>query len=424
MWVVAALAALAVPAAPIEERVDVRLVLLDVHVLDRAHRPVAGLEPEDFTLLVGYDPVPVETFDADCDEAGERVSKAAEPARFALVFDLFHLGVASRGEALRHARRIVESSSGEELMVAAIAGREPWVVQVFTSDRDALLSALAIVETEAGRRWPTGTGHLSDVHLIEGFARLADVVGAWSGPKAAVLFSSWIAPSAREDNAFLDAARRASDARLTWYPVYAAGLEPDGPEHEPPGGSLALARLANESGGRLTRLTNDLSEAYVRAREDGRCRYTLGFYLRPGRTEEELRGRPVTIRVSGSGREVRHAERLDISGLPARAQRALDAALAAPEVFADSGLEVAVAPAVGRVAIRMRAAEAPASVTIAISDLRGGEVRRAQARRGDGYEAEFRLPAGRYRAAAAYVPPGDVRPRAAFAEFEVPARPD
>ena len=41
-----------------------------------------------------------------------------------------------------------------------------------------------------------------------------------------------------------------------------------------------LTRLANETGGRLTRFTNDFSLAFARAQRDLGCQYTIGFYLR------------------------------------------------------------------------------------------------------------------------------------------------
>ena len=41
-----------------------------------------------------------------------------------------------------------------------------------------------------------------------------------------------------------------------------------------------LVRLANDTGGRLTRATNDFSLGFARAQRDLGCRYTIGFYLR------------------------------------------------------------------------------------------------------------------------------------------------
>ena len=40
-----------------------------------------------------------------------------------------------------------------------------------------------------------------------------------------------------------------------------------------------LVRLANDTGGRLTRSTNDLTLGYARAQRDLACRYTVGFKI-------------------------------------------------------------------------------------------------------------------------------------------------
>lgn len=59
-----------------------------------------------------------------------------------------------------------------------------------------------------------------------------------------------------------------------------------------------LRRLAQDTGGRFTRNTNDLSLAYARARRDQACRYTLGFYLS---SIEEDRPRHIRVRVLRDG---------------------------------------------------------------------------------------------------------------------------
>jgi len=67
------------------ENVEVKLVILDVQVLDRRGRPVPGLGRDDFDVWIdGGRPVPVATFDAAC-------SDAAEKPVVVLAFDYQHL---------------------------------------------------------------------------------------------------------------------------------------------------------------------------------------------------------------------------------------------------------------------------------------------------------------------------------------------
>ncbi|MCG8459388.1 MAG: hypothetical protein MI919_24185, partial [Holophagales bacterium] len=62
-----------------EDSVEVRLVELDVQVLDPKGHPVTGLAKEDFELLVDGEPVPVEFFGGKGAAAPERLG-AAEKA--------------------------------------------------------------------------------------------------------------------------------------------------------------------------------------------------------------------------------------------------------------------------------------------------------------------------------------------------------
>src|SRR5262245_4645087 len=93
------------PETPIEsgetERVEVRLVTLDVTVLDSKDQAVPGLLRSDFELEVDGKPVEIATFDADCAEhpggAGpevEDLSAPSEPAgarRIVLALDYLHM---------------------------------------------------------------------------------------------------------------------------------------------------------------------------------------------------------------------------------------------------------------------------------------------------------------------------------------------
>lgn len=100
-----------------------------------------------------------------------------------------------------------------------------------------------------------------------------------------------------------------------------------------------LARLANETGGRLTAGTNDLTLGYARARRDLGCHYTVGVYL-----PDEPRDRPrrVTLHVRGDGLRVLHPERHAIRSREERKVSSVTAAFTVPEMFENSRLRAHV----------------------------------------------------------------------------------
>ncbi len=343
------------PGAPLpagqEEKVEVRLVLVDLVVLDRRGDPVHGLKKEDFTLLVQNRPVPIDTLDQACrqedrnsPEAGSDTAPA--PGRTVLLFDDYHMDMGDRIEALKAARKIVGSlpeEGGEEAMVAVLSDGLR-VLQPFTGDKDRLSCALDSMRNDVtlwARLFEPPFRPLTEKGFFEDLGRLMSVLSGYDGSKAVVMFSSFLGKADREDLWYLDVAHRAAEARAMFYPVYARGLEPPdgGRRTEPAGGSRALARLANESGGRFTRLTNDLTVGYRRARADLSCRYTLGFYLdRNGKNQVEDT-RNVVVRVQGRGLSVRHPERIRAWSEADLREAAVTAAEYDPERFRDCSLQ-------------------------------------------------------------------------------------
>ena len=94
-----------------------------------------------------------------------------------------------------------------------------------------------------------------------------------------------------------------------------------------------LARMANETGGRMTRGTNDFSLGYARAQRDLGCKYTLGFYLR-----DDYRARPrqIAVRVKRPGLHTLHPENYQFRTDSEKRETELTSAFHAPGMF-DSG---------------------------------------------------------------------------------------
>ena len=68
---------------PLVERVDVSRVMIDVRVIGDEGEPVAGLEPDDFEVRIGGEPVDVESalwLGADEADALRRLGEVLEPS--------------------------------------------------------------------------------------------------------------------------------------------------------------------------------------------------------------------------------------------------------------------------------------------------------------------------------------------------------
>lgn len=337
----------------VREDVAVRLVLVETLVTDRAGRTVPGLARDDFTLLVDYRPVEIDVLDTSCAAGAVEDPTARDdvpdgtgsedpisPRQFALVLDWIHAPPGERGRMLAYARDIVERRKApRDRVLLAVLADGLQIVHPLSSDRDTLVEALdALIEDPRTGTMPVLRG-VTERPFFRSLSLLMEVLGRYDGAKAVVLFSPWVAPASTDDLWFLDVAQRAAEARAAIYPIDSFGLtsEPDGPL----GGSGALARLANESGGRYTRLTNDLALAYERAERDLGCRYTLGFYLRSGDRDGN---RTVTVRVNRPGLSARHPERLRDRTAEDRRRDRDDATFVDPGAAIDPAIHVRAIP--------------------------------------------------------------------------------
>jgi len=151
------------------ERVEVELLLLDVHALDEQGRPMYGLKRQEFDVRLGGQPWPVKTLDDLCPPAAEPAApaglSAAEagptgegapsaasarpaepgPGSFVLYFDFAELDMGRRGAAAEIARQWVGRRMRPQdraLVVAYSGGTGLEIVEPFTSDRAAVLQAI------------------------------------------------------------------------------------------------------------------------------------------------------------------------------------------------------------------------------------------------------------------------------------------
>jgi VWFA-related protein len=340
-----ALSASEPPAKPrdigLTEQVRVRLVTMDVVVLDKADRAVPGLGPEDFDLRVDGTAVPVDTLDESCDEGGLAEPAAVRepedrqppvprksPVRIAWVLDYLHLDGFERERVLETLRSLARGRAmeGAEILVAALTGGLR-VEQPFTRDLNQVVRTLERMERDI-TLWNGNFAHTTEEGLFAGLESLCDVLAAVQGPKAVVLYSQWQGAGDLHfyESNFRDLAALAADAWVTFYPVEAQGITAYGY----PGGSPGLHRLGSYTGGRVTRNTNDMTLAVARAERDLACRYTIGFY---DRQPTEDQPHEVRVDVRRSGLRVLHASDYTFRSKSARQVSLVKAAFMVPGMF-------------------------------------------------------------------------------------------
>ncbi|HXV77565.1 MAG TPA: VWA domain-containing protein [Candidatus Polarisedimenticolaceae bacterium] len=282
------------------EAIEVRVVLIEALVVDAEGNAVPDLTADEFQLAIGGVLTPIESLDVYCPAAAagaagrdgaaagapaasDRVPLASPP-RIVFAVDYRHLEHHDRTKVLDRIGEMVGEGfeTGEqEIMIAAIADRMR-VEQRFSRDLDEVLATLHrmdydrtlfAVDSEAstGEEW------------FDQLSTLMDVLEVYDGPKAVVLVST---VQSRDDvlEAWFDEVyERAAAARVTIYPAYARWMTFSdirrGMYRAPgtAGGRRILPALADGTGGSLPSTTDDLSLAYVRARRDLGCRYTVGF---------------------------------------------------------------------------------------------------------------------------------------------------
>jgi VWFA-related protein len=223
------------------EEVDVRLVLIDVVVLDGKDRTVPGLTREDFEIVADGEALPIDTLDTSClggptDDAqavadpGKRGASAAIPGgrRIVLAFDYLHMSQLQRVDVLEQARRMMQRdlASGDEVMVAALNGGLR-IEQPFTTDAAQVAAALRRMQFDI-TLWQPSFDHLTEETFFAGLHTLFTVLESVQGAKAVVLFSSHPGRSDTDDLRFASLAAAATTSRCSIYTMDSAGLVPPG----------------------------------------------------------------------------------------------------------------------------------------------------------------------------------------------------
>jgi VWFA-related protein len=261
-----------------DERVEVRMMLIDVLATDQAGSPVRGLARDEFQVTVRGTIKPIDTFDAICGTEGLTASAATN--RIVLAYDYRRLTQPDRMRVLEGAADLLreQKKTGEQVMIVSLTDMLR-VEQRFTSDLEQLLDTLERMEYDS----TLGTrqfAYVSDKEYFENIATLFDVLAAYDGSKAVVLYSATVTAPDANDGWFRDLTTRAAVGRSVVYPAGLRGLKTETPRS----GERLLARLARDTGGRVGDSGVEASKLYDEIRRELGCRYSLGFYLDPDRS--------------------------------------------------------------------------------------------------------------------------------------------
>ena len=226
------------PTGPLQidlvEEENVRLIVLDVLVLDSKDRTVPDLKLDDFGIVIDGKPVTPDTLDVRCDEvvddpkgvnhAEDRGGSAPEGTggKVVLAFDYLHLQRHQRVEALDRDKEMVRYGEveGEEIMLAALNGGLR-IEQTFNSDREQVRGSLKRMQHDI-TLWQPAFFHLNETGWVGGITALLDVLGTVPGPKKVVFFSSM--GDVPLDIEFRRIAALAATTRCAFYPVDVRGL--------------------------------------------------------------------------------------------------------------------------------------------------------------------------------------------------------
>jgi len=332
---------------PPEFRSDVRMIRLDVSVVDGAGRPVAGLRAEDFEVREDGRPVPLVYFEAvepgslpDEAVAVREEEDSGSPERRVLL--LVDLATMSYGQAIRARRSVARylregTRAGDWVRLANLSTGHAWDGRI-PDDRERLSRAastlrrgpflfgadgvLGAIDDRVEAAFDGGPSSAEtsgqflsifaeSVGVLDTLESLIVQLGGVPGRKAIVLvspgFPQWRTLQQRLERV----ASLARESATTVYFVDAVGLDGTIPE---PGVRLrpvfeaawtrsgGAQELAEATGGYASRFSANLTPALTRIGDELRTYYVVG-YAPPRR--DDGRFRSVKVKVRGDGLKAR-----------------------------------------------------------------------------------------------------------------------
>jgi VWFA-related protein len=327
------LAVLASAVAPQATPSGVRLVQISVVVHDSRDQPVDGLTARDFQLLEDGRDVPVSVVDIYADVAGSiedaagiftnHVRRPSKGGVLAVVFDQAHTSPEHRALARDHIVTYLGQVAPEDRIALYVLGVDGMqVLHDFTDDARSLLASLRRASSpqrpglQGAVPGHTGFGDSIEAQIdrfvngdlqvlppfyerrrsyigIKGLEDVAEHLAGVPGRKNVV----WIASGVRFTPE--EAARVLNDSDVAVYPVTVRDVE--SAVVVPADG---FAPIADWTGGRAFKSTNELGQAIRAAVDDSRMSYVLTYQA--ARDAADGSFRPITVNVRRPGVTVRH----------------------------------------------------------------------------------------------------------------------
>jgi Ca-activated chloride channel homolog len=237
-------------------RVDKKLVLVPVSVLDRENRPVAGLERSSFRV-----------FDDKAERAIESFSMEDGPVAVGLVFDTS----GSMGLKLRNSRAAVQAflataNPGDEFLLVEVSDA-PELAVPLTNDPDRIETRLALAESR-------GTTPLLDAI----YTGLNGIKKSNKSRKALLVISDGLDNHSRHTEREVQELARESDAMIYAIRIYDP-LDPPDKTADVMAGRNVLKEIAEPTGGRAYTVgfVSELTDTATKVGIALRNLYVLGF---------------------------------------------------------------------------------------------------------------------------------------------------
>lgn len=412
---IAAVEAQGPPAEPL--RVTTHYVEVSVLAHTKQGEPVRSLTRDDFTLADDGRPQQIGVFRAETGRTTEAApplppnmfsnrpqDAGAAPSGVSIIlFDGLNTRFTDQAYARQQILKFIREMKPGDRVALYVMGRGPRVLQDFTSDASALVSALENHKSSAApsldvplydpsmagtAQFDAWLGELTfglydyygedrAFRTVRALIAIADHVERLPGRKNLIWVSGSFPVSIGGDSVAAPrksatgkreaqsdaerAARALSRADLAIYPVDARGLmvsqEYTGsllkPELRNPDTSEfgTMRMLAERTGGRAFFNNNDLAAALRRANDDARMSYVLGYY--PSHNDWKGRFHKIAVEVKQPDIELHYRSgyfaQPDEPGDSWYRERVLDSALWSPIDAAGLGLTVAATPGAGAV---------------------------------------------------------------------------
>jgi VWFA-related protein len=317
-------------------RVNARMVQVNVVVRDKQGVPVSGLKKSDFTILDQNKPQEISSFTQQNNQAtvitaasrGQNVfsNKFVEGsgrASIATVILLDAINTSRQDFALAEEQvvRFVEEMKPEDRVALYSITLSKFIVHHdFTSDKDALLRALADARSKAGAEnfglLPLVGSNSVPSYAVSRLEQTTDALKFIAGRLSKIPGRKnliWVTSgfpyrmNGRTGMELSDSAKVLNNANVAVYPVDARGLVAPVGGNPLPLGDVdvdAMMVLAQDTGGRTFFNTNDISTSIQSAVDDSHVTYVLTYY--PSHDQWNGKYRQIKVKVDRPGVELRY----------------------------------------------------------------------------------------------------------------------